>query len=314
MTSLLPSCEIDEQFNRKNEDYSLSEECKKLEGMITNYEGIYDFCKKLERNLKDLCIKANSDGFLYYRVEYLYYWLMDQAIQTFNITNNGKFSGINSRFHKTWNNIIATLASKDFLCKPLTHNHYILTIDKFKYMKEIYSYYFNYKYIEMNKITDENECTVFCEYLSSMRIKFIELKKWCSFSSNKCLIDMKSFEKCDPENLLKKLGCGKKDLCFKLSVQYSARENSDGINSSSESSLSDLTISGPTTSAKDFETSTTAVTVTLPLLGILAICLILFKITPLGSWIYNSTMKKIKIIEHLNEKERHKLLDDYIIS
>lgn len=136
MTSVLPSCEIDEQFNRKNEDYSLSNECKKLES-ITNYEEIYDFCKKFERNLKDLCIKANSDEFLYYRVEYLYYWLMDQEIQTFNIANNDKFSGINSRFHNTWNSIIAILASKDFLCKSLRHTHYILTIDKFKYMKDI---------------------------------------------------------------------------------------------------------------------------------------------------------------------------------
>lgn len=68
-----------------------------------------------------------------------------------------------------------------------------------------------------------------------MSIKITVLIKWRSFSSNECLIDIKSFEKCDPENLLKKLGCDKKDLYFKLSVQYRAQGNTDRINSSSES-------------------------------------------------------------------------------
>ncbi|SBS90401.1 PIR protein [Plasmodium ovale] len=313
--SKLPSCIIYAKFSQEEAESSNSNnECDLIQGRLMSYKGIDKLCRTLERNINDLCTKDDRDDFLNYHVEYLHYWLLDKAIQTFSIENPGNFLGIRKQFYNTWNNIVNTLTSGRTECKPLKLLRNAININEFKDMNKIYSYYYNYKYMEMKKTFDKNECSTFCKYLSSMNTKFPELKSSCTKLSMKCLIDKESFEKCDPQKLRKILNCNANDLCIKKSVQEYSYRGAGGIISPEQSRTSDSIISEPATSATRPETSNRAITIGLPLFGILAICFISFKLTPIRSWFYNKLIKKGKIKEHMIEEETNVLLDDYFLS
>ncbi|SBT73414.1 PIR protein [Plasmodium ovale] len=312
--SYLPSCNIYEEFNRKNDDRNLSEECLQLKTNLINYNEIENLCSDLEKNLKILCTKVKTDSFINYHVGYLYYWVMDKVLNSFNIMNNGQFIGVNRRFHNTWNRIITTLTHKHPECKQLERSYSALSMDKLKNMKEIYTYYYNYKYIEMNKIFDENKCSSFCKYLSSMSSKFSNFKSWCADSSGNCSVHMESFEKCDPLNLRIILGCKKNESCTKAYDHDSAQRIEGGNITSVVEKPVDVISGGSVNPQRDIETSTTAITVSLSLLGSLTVFFILFKLAPIGSWFYNGIIKKGKITEHLVEEENNEFSDDNFIS
>ncbi|SBT43932.1 PIR Superfamily Protein [Plasmodium ovale wallikeri] len=313
--SKLPSCIIYAKFSQEDAESSNSNnECNLLQERLMSYTGIDKLCRTFEKIINDLCIKERSDDFLSFRIGYLYYWLMDQAIKTFKITNNASFGGIKSQFYNTWNNIINKLSEKHLECKPLERTNKVLDMNEFKDMKEIYNYYYNYKYMEKKKTSDDNECRTFCKYLSSMNTKFPELKSSCTKLSMKCLIDKESFEKCDPQKLRKILNCNENDLCIKMSDQEYSYRSAGGVISPGQSRTSDAIFSEPATSVTSPETSNSALTIGLPLFGILAICFISFKLTPIRSWFYNKLIKKGKITDHMVEEENNALLDEYFLS
>ncbi|SBT02663.1 PIR Superfamily Protein [Plasmodium ovale curtisi] len=295
--SYFPSCNIYEEFNQKNYDSNLSEECLQLKTSLRDYNGIENLCSELEKNLKILCTKVKTDSFINYHVGYLYYWLMDKVLNSFDITNNARFIAVNRRFHNTWNRIITTLTHEHPECKQLERSHSALSMDKLKNMKEIYTYYYNYKYIEMNKISDENKCSAFCKYLSSMSAKFSNLKSWCAYSSSRCSVHKESFEKCYPLNLRIISGCNKNELCTKSSDLDNAQRVEGGNITSVVEKQVDVIPGGSVNPQRDLETSNTVIT-----------------LAPIGSWFYNGIIKKGKITEHLVEGENNEFSDDYFIS
>ncbi|SBT43940.1 PIR Superfamily Protein [Plasmodium ovale wallikeri] len=308
----LPSCKIQEQFNRKKDGSSLSDECTQMKNRLVNYKGIEYLCSELERNLKDLCTKEYNDDFFIYRVEYLHYWLLEKAIKTFNIKNSGGFQGILSQFLQKWNSFIeaSTYTEK---CVPLLSVFSSIPLKDFESTKDMYNYYYNYKYLEMNNDSMESKRKESCKHLSSMLPQYAKLKNLCSEDTNKVcsLVFKSSIDEYDPEILRKQVECNKYELDNTGLVERSVQEKPEGIISPSGAKSEDEESSGLGTSVHYPETSNSAMRVGFPLFGFLIIGFILLKFTPIRSWFYNRMIKKGKLAENLDEEASNELSNHY---
>ncbi|SBT43911.1 PIR Superfamily Protein [Plasmodium ovale wallikeri] len=313
VTPDLPSCKIYDEFSRKSDYDSLSDECTQLKDRLGNYEGIENLCSDLERNLNNICTKVNNDGFLRYRVEYLHYWLLDKAIKKIGIRDAGTYNGIISRFYYTWDSLTKTSTYRE-KCIPLLNIFYLLAFEDFDSTRDIYNYYYNYKYFEMNKFASINERTESCKHLSSMLPHFSKLKNLCSENSNLCSsIFTSSIDVYDPEILRKQLECNTYELKNIDQVEGSVRGEKQGILPPTYKQLEDEQSDELGTSVLYPKKSTIAISVGFSLFGVV-IGFILFKLTPIGAWFHNRIIKKGKITEHFDEDENNELLNDYFIT
>lgn len=274
----LPSCKIYEEFNRESDGNSLSEECNKLKHNIGYYNGIENLCSKLERNIKYICTKDNNEAFLSYRVEYLHYWLLDEAIKSFSIGNPGKYAGIRSQFHNVWNLIVKEL-DNGLKCIPSFKQFFYHMFKDFDNTNDMYNYYYNHKYFEVNKSPPENERKEYCKYLYLMRESFSKLKNSCSQSPNICSSLFKSsIDNYTPEKLREQLKCNIYELDYTGLVDKAIQEKPKGSISSSGAQSEDELDNGLDISMHYSETSTSAITASLSLFGILIIGFISFKV------------------------------------
>ncbi|SCP05930.1 PIR protein [Plasmodium ovale] len=310
----LPSCKIYDEFSRKNDDDSLSDECTKLNDRLGNYKGIEKLCSELERNLNNICTKGNNDGLLRYRVEYLHYWLLDKAIKNFGIRDAGSYSGLRSQFYRTWDSFIKISTFRE-ICAPLRKVFFSLALKDFENTRDIYNYYYNYKYFEINKFSSINEPIESCKHLSSMLPHFSKLKNLCSKNLNLCSsIFTNSIDVYDPEILRKQLECNTYELENIGLVEGPMRKEPQGIMSPTDTQLEDEQSDELGTLVLYPEKSTRAISVGFSLFGVVIIGFILFKLTPIGAWLHNRIINKGKITEHLDEDENNEFLNDYFIT
>ncbi|SBT55168.1 PIR Superfamily Protein [Plasmodium ovale wallikeri] len=310
----LPSCKIYEEFNRESDGNSLSEECHELKGRIAYYDGIGNLCNLLEKNIRVLCTEKYNDDFLKYRVEYLHYWLLDKAIKTFKITGAGGLGGVRIQFHNAWNSIINKLDNGS-KCIPSFMQFYYHRFKDFDNTNDMYNYYYNYKYFDVNKSSPEDERKEYCKYLYAMRESFSKLKNSCSQSPNICSSLFKSsIDAYSPEKLHEQFKCNIYELDHRGLVDRTVQEKQEGSMSSPGAQSEDKLDSGLDISMHDTETSTSAITASLSLFGLVIIGFISFKLTPVGTWFHNRIINKGKITEHLQEEVNNELLDDYFLS
>ncbi|SBS90397.1 PIR Superfamily Protein, partial [Plasmodium ovale curtisi] len=310
----LPSCKIYEQFNRKNDGSSLSDECKQLKGRLVNYEEIEYMCSELERNLKDLCTKEYNDDFLIYRVEYLHYWLLDKAIKKFRIGDTGKYGGLRSQFYRTWESFIKISTFRE-ICAPLRKVFFSLALKDFESTRDMYNFYYNYKYLEMNNASTESKRKESCKHLSSMLPHFAKLKNLCSENLKGCSFIFKSsIDAYSPEKLREQLKCNIYELENNDLVERLVLDKPGGIMSSTGLQSEDEESSGLGKSVHYPETTTSAIGVGFPLFALLIISFILLKFTPIGSWLYNRMIKKGKHAENLDEEASNELSNHYFVT
>ncbi|SBS81964.1 PIR Superfamily Protein [Plasmodium ovale curtisi] len=310
----LPSCKIYEEFNRDSYSNNLIEECHKLKDRIGYYNGVENLCNLLERNIRLLCTEEYNNDFLKYRVEYLHYWLMDKAIKTFKIANSGSLRGIRRQFHIAWNSFVKELDNGS-KCIPSRTIFFYHMFKDFDNTNDMYNYYYNHKYFEVNKSPPENERKEYCKYLYLMRESFSKLKNSCSQSPNICSSLFKSsIVNYTPEKLREQLKCNIYELDYTGLVDKAIQEKSKGSISSSGAQSEDELDNGLYISMHYSETSTSAITASLSLFGILVIGFISFKLTPVGTWFHNRIINKGKITEHLHDEVNNELLDDYFLS
>ncbi|SBT57930.1 PIR Superfamily Protein [Plasmodium ovale wallikeri] len=310
----LPSCKIYDEFNRESDSNSLSEKCHALKGRIGYYTGIENLCNLLERNIRVLCTEKYNDDFVKYRVEYLHFWLLNEAIKKFGIEDDGSYNGICSQFHNTWNSFIITSTYRE-KCKPLSSIFFLLEFQDFKSTWDIYNYYYNYKYIDINKDSPENELKEYCKYLSSMHERFAEFKNLCSAPSNKCSsIFENPIHTYDPEKLRMQLNCNKYELENNGQVEGLLLGNPGRITSTPVEQSYNEPSSELDTLVNYPEAPTSAISVGLSFFSLLSIGFVLFKVSPIRSWFYNRIIKKMKNTVYLDDETSSELSDDYFLN
>ncbi|SBS93843.1 PIR Superfamily Protein, partial [Plasmodium ovale curtisi] len=205
---MLPSCVIYEKYNNINIDPSnYNEKCQILQRKFHNLDGVYNLCKKLAENLKDICAKEEMDDFFKNKCLYLEYWLNLQIIENFSITNNGNYTGLRIQFYYTWTEIIKSLTGENLKCTPNRRPFTSLNYRNVKDIKDMYDYYYNCEYFKNNHSSIQHKRSEYCSYLSSMSGSFTKFKNWCS-DSNKCIPNFEnSIDQYDPKKLRKILHC-----------------------------------------------------------------------------------------------------------
>ncbi|SBS90407.1 PIR Superfamily Protein [Plasmodium ovale curtisi] len=312
--SKLPSCIIYEKFSQEDTEISnYNNECDVLQRNLSSYRGIDKLCRKLERNLKDICGKDDKDGFLNYHVQYLHYWLLDKAIQTFSIENPGMYNGIKIQFFRSWKSIIQRL-KYETVCEPLSNLYLPRLFKDFNNGKYMYNFYYNYKYFEMKKSLTVNERKESCEHLSSMRKHFAKLNNLCLESPNICSSIFKSStDSYDPDSLRNQLQCNIYELEI-TDADPKMTHGSEVIKPSQVAQTNDELKSELGISVNYPETSDSSITVGISFFGLLIISFTLLKFTPIGSWFYNRIIKKGEIGKHLDENENNELSNDYFVT
>ncbi|SBT54577.1 PIR Superfamily Protein [Plasmodium ovale wallikeri] len=313
-TSVLPSCKIYNEFNQENDHHNLSDQCRELMSMLGNNKGIENLCSELERNLNVICTKGNNDGLFKNRVEYLHFWLLNKAIKNFGIEDDGSYNGICSRFHHTWNSFIKTLKCREE-CKPLHSIFFLLEIQDVESTWDIYNYYYNYKYFDINKNSPKNDLKEYCKYLSSMRERFAKFQNLCSSSSNICSSFLEnSIHIYEPEKLRTQLNCNIYELDTTIFEDSLTQEKPGGITSTAVEQSHIEPSSELGTLVNYPEAPTSAISVGLSFFSLLSIGFVLFKVSPIRSWFYNRIIKKMKNTVYLDDETSSELSDDYFLN
>ncbi|SBT83147.1 PIR protein [Plasmodium ovale] len=292
--SQLPSCRIYEEFNQRSDDLGkFSSECQDLQSRFSSEQGIFDLCQKLAGNIRYFCDNHNGENFLNDNFVYLHYWLLDQLIKTFKISDNGNYIGKRIQFFHEWTNIIEKLPNK-YKCEPMKRDFTLYHINDFQNIKDMYDYYYNYKQSASKSSFTEIECNTYCTYLSSIISKFPSFKRSCSNNSINCIPEFKySIDNYDPNKLREKLGCNSDKLCTEVIEEriplIKERDTGNG-----PKVLTNDIADGEVVSIQSSKTSPIAITFGLLLSGIFTISFILYKLTPMGSLLKNQLIKKEK--------------------
>ncbi|SBT51969.1 PIR Superfamily Protein [Plasmodium ovale wallikeri] len=311
--SVLPSCKLYEEFGKKNDDKgNFVSECKNLQSKLSSEQAIFDLCQKLAGNIRDFCDNHNGGNFLKDNFVYLHYWLLDQLIKTFKISDSGTYSGKRNQFFQEWKNIIQKLPYKQ-KCEPMKRDFSSHFISDFKNIKDMYDYYYNYKNFPSKNSFTEIECNTYCTYLSSIIKKFPSFKSLCSKTSRNCIPEFKdSIDNYDPNQLLEKLGCNSDNLCTK-NFEKEQPVKEERARGDDPHVLADDTSDGPVETSQPSETSPIAITFGLLLSGIFTISFVLFKLTPMGALLKNQLFKKEKMTEYLDYEASNEMLNDELI-
>ncbi|KMZ83261.1 hypothetical protein PVBG_05888 [Plasmodium vivax Brazil I] len=209
----LQSKEIYEKYSNINVQLDNNIKCAGLPTDISQFSDIVKLCNRLATHLKDLNTKNKDDQSAKYDCGFLHYWMYDFLINELNVTEDNDYLRIIPKLQVAWHDIIKTLDKEKYICKPYSGPPFNLSVNDFKFRKEMYDYYYNYPKIENWELLNKNGCNETCKYLTSIKEKYENLKSDCSRSNNKCVSEFKDFDKYDPKNLIDKLGCKIQSNC-----------------------------------------------------------------------------------------------------
>ncbi|SBT56619.1 PIR Superfamily Protein [Plasmodium ovale wallikeri] len=278
----LPSCNIYYELNTRNGDsFSSSDDCERIEGKFS-YSGILEICQKLERNLANFGSSVKRSNPLKYNCEFIHYWLFGEILNNSSITDDSKLEGVMSQFYRTWENVVKSL-NPEIKCESIGELFKSISINDLKFRKDMHDYIYNFD--RFCEITFDNEQidNRYCKYLPSMRDKYTQIIEKCPMNTN---------------------------ICFK---RITAQRESEVDGSLEDGKRANYGHGETVTSVEESETSTILTTVGPSLLGLFMTSFILFKLTPIRSWLNNQILKNRKVEEYMDEQSSSELLNNYFI-
>ncbi|SBT52312.1 PIR Superfamily Protein [Plasmodium ovale wallikeri] len=309
----LPSCKIYELLSTQNGDSgNYSDDCKRLKSRLP-YSGILELCRKLEGNLVNFYGREEESNTLNYNCEFIHYWLFHEMFNNSSLTEYDKLDGVKSQFRTTWNNILGKLKIKKKKCEPKLDFFYLIPRDDLMFRKDIYDYIYNYDIFDKMDSATEHIDNRYCKYLSSMHEKYTKFKDSCPHNKKICFHVSKSLEEYNPEKLCIKLKCRGEDFCSKHFEGTSAQRVLGAQGSFEEEKREDYREGEDVTSIVESQTSTIVTTAGSSLLGLFITSFLLFKLTPIRSWLNNQIVQRKNIEEYMDEEASNEILDNYFL-
>ncbi|SBS93271.1 PIR Superfamily Protein [Plasmodium ovale curtisi] len=279
--SELPSCKFYYELNTRNGD-------------------------SLELNLANYGSSVKRSNPLKYNCEFIHYWLFGEIFNNSNLTDNSQLEGVVSQFYHTWEKVVKSLKLEK-ICEPKMELFKSIPINDLKFKKIMHDYVYNYD--NFGEITFDNEQidNKYCKYLPSMRERYMKFKDSCPQNTKKCFHVNKALEEYSPDNLCEKFKCKDDASCSKYFDVEQVQSHAKGAES-------------PDTRDSEFDalmdkskTSTIMTTVGPSLLGLFMTSFIVFKLTPIRSWLNNQILKNRKVEEYMDDQSSSELLNDYFI-
>ncbi|SBT58533.1 PIR Superfamily Protein [Plasmodium ovale wallikeri] len=291
------SCElytdsIHNELKRNKDDINSSKHfCEHIPSNYGEYPRIIEICWEVASHLNYIGKTSLDDNKLKTYCSYLNYLLYDMVLNSNVGSDNYKFIYY---IHTPWRRIIS---KPDFykkeICQPIFSN-----MDKKYYAKwkKMFDYCTNSTYIQ-EKLSPTDSCAKsYCKYIDENKDLFGEFTKVCSIQNKKeCPPFFKDCEKNIPSYILNLPQCRE----YKKSSE-SSQVTDKGVTVQMSADTARTLQETPLDSSSPMNQSSssysnTAMLTTFPTLTILAASLLMYKLTPFGSWLRPHLQRMTKI-------------------
>ncbi|SBT52338.1 PIR Superfamily Protein [Plasmodium ovale wallikeri] len=263
------------EFNKNIEDIG-SDYCGIFMREDNKFPGIYTFCKKLVRNLRNILSNKLQNNLVTNPCSYLNYWMSKEV---FNIVshNSVQYQIFISMLLFPWRNTYTELSNIVENCSNPSDIFYSLTdISKFN---NIINYVHNFKFLEekiIPIIPEEKES--YCNYIHSFFEKYDEYIRICNADKyENCYKLPKHPSEYNPQNFYNKLQCNKLNEPNAEPPAVPILDDTDGNPKDGESSENNSFHILPIFSS---------------LIGALLVPLLTYKLTPVGSFLNKRIFNK----------------------
>ncbi|SBS94737.1 PIR Superfamily Protein [Plasmodium ovale curtisi] len=286
-------------------------ECGKLKRELNNNDDFLLFCMRVTGNLENYHNLEISRLFNEYRCKYLNLWVYEN-ISKFDKTIS---TSIKSKILGIWN---------DYTVKNNCTPEFIEYIheDDYKKSKSLYDYALNYEILELDFMNCKKPCTKEDDkYIKENIDIYKQAKDYCKSDEEhrKYCSALKVIEKVYP-NKLSKLYCNEVVTVETLKIleRFTTEEDTDvkGQPSSERQCPTRRTLENTESAfvvsqceACICPNSSNSLAIALPLLGSIFIFFILYKYTPLGTWLHSFLLRK-KRSRFIDEEETQELLEN----
>ncbi|SBT58568.1 PIR Superfamily Protein [Plasmodium ovale wallikeri] len=279
---------------------SSKEFCQYVTSISNSYPGIEKVCWEVASHLNHIGKNILDDNNAKTYCSYLKYLLYDKIIKNYDVS---KYSLIISYFEIPWNRIISRYGfyNKE-ICRPVFHN---MANEYYHKWKEMFDYCTNYTYIR-SKLSAKDTCAKsYCQYIDRHKNLYTELMTICTIEDdNNCTPFFTDCQKNNPSEILDLPECEEykrsRDDQLNTADGVSKQELSTGESDSQEASL-DLSTSMSTSSPSY---SNSAMLTIFPTLSVLATSLLMYKLTPFGSWLRPHLQRMTKSSNSSNKESR----------
>ncbi|SBT59562.1 PIR Superfamily Protein [Plasmodium ovale wallikeri] len=265
--------------------------CQNVKYFISKYPGIEKLCWEVASYLSYIGNKLSDDNKVKTYCSYVKYLLYDEIIKNKEITNHYE---ILISFNIPWNTIISNgdFNKKDN-CRPEFPNIPIHYDEKWKKM---FDYCLNYDPIQ-KKLSSENSCAKsYCQYIDKNKGLYTEFKALCANQDEYyCPSFFQECEKNIPNEILDLPACA--EYKKSLQPQQDALEEVTGQASGDthHTSPEDHPASSDHMESSSSLHSNTAMLTIFPTLSVLVTSLLMYKVTPFGSWLRPHLQRMTKI-------------------
>ncbi|SBS92960.1 PIR Superfamily Protein [Plasmodium ovale curtisi] len=285
---------------KRNKDVNSSKHfCQNISSVINQYPGIKEVCWEVASYLNYIGKKTLDSNTAKTYCSYLNYLLYDKIINS-NVDSN--HSKIIYYIHTPWRRIISEpdFYKKD-ICQPIFRN-----MDKEYYAKwkKMFDYCANSTYIQ-EKLSPKDSCAKsYCKYIDENKELYSHLTDVCSIQNkNECPPFFKDCEKNIPSYILNLPQCEE----YKKSGESSHVTDEEVTGKASAGTLRTIQEipldSSPSMNQSSSSYSNTAMLTTFPTLTILVASLLMYKLTPFGSWLRPHLQRMTKINNFLDEED-----------
>ncbi|SCO70963.1 Plasmodium vivax Vir protein, putative [Plasmodium vivax] len=305
---MLPSKKIYEEYSKSDGESDNFVKCGELTRKYHQYPDFNKLCRRLIMNIKKLNDKDNNDPSVRDKCKFLPYWMNDRVIKELKIGDDNNYIDITTKLTVAWFEFKQMLDNTRYICEQPSGPPLNLSVNDFKFRKEMYDYYYNYPKIKDWKFSNKNDCIETCKYLTSIKEIYGTFKSECSDSNNKCISDFKDFDGYDPIQLINQLGCNSKSKCGTVDV-LAPDENLEGTPMAHVGESQDETVDANTQGYTEKSNSRTILNVALPASVFFVLFPMLYKMTPLGSRFGKANKIRNNIINDLKNEE-----DEYFLT
>ncbi|KMZ94924.1 hypothetical protein PVMG_05535 [Plasmodium vivax Mauritania I] len=342
-----PSNKIYKKLNEKEDSKKCSEKCKILNVQFSNNPKIYELCCILGKNLRDISTIVDNTENNIERCRYFNFWKNDQINQIYDSNKTYNINNIRTRFFsissiistqlskeecyyiyrkdismelwKKWKNLFDYIRNKHEMEKIIDKNNELCKIYK-SYHAYITSIYKDY----------QKEC---CKGFEGKCPHFLEFNEWCDEKDILNKLECNDSEVVSPNTLGHRIDNvaqqeeadsvveiqGKGDGFLETGTTGSPRpEERQERHSSGQQEetvagrLNDNSnmVSGPIDEASESMLPKNTGTIGATFAGSSLFLLMMYKYTPMGSWINTKILGRNKLIDNMNKNNYELLLND----
>ncbi|SBT74492.1 Plasmodium vivax Vir protein, putative [Plasmodium ovale] len=285
---------------KSNEDVERSKHfCENVKSFISKYPGMEKVCWEVASYLSYIGDKLLDNNKVKTYCSYVKYLLYYEIIKNKKIANHYE---ILSSFNIPWYTIISEENFSEMdNCRPEFPK---IPIHYYEKWKKMFDYCINYAHIK-EQLSPKNFCAKsYCQYIDENEDLYTEFTELCKNQDDDyCPPFFKDCENNIPSAILDLPQCSE----YKKSIQDSQVTAEGDTVRESSSTLYPLQetqhdSSGPMSSSSPY--SNTAMLTIFPTLSVLATSLLMYKLTPFGSWLRPHLQRMTKISNSSN-KERN---------